>query len=99
MQLWKFLYSQGRSSIYLLGVLLCRLSQLLHVKSVESDSLPGELESSPTSAREAHIKLKALNRATVKMAAQLEALENENKSLQKKLEMVIRCTLFLSGHC
>ena len=62
-----------------------RLKQLIvdHVTPTVSDS--------PRSQREAQVKLKALNRATVKMAAQLEKSEAENERLKLQLEKV--CTL------
>lgn len=43
------------------------------------------MEVTPRSAREAHIKLKALNQATVKMATQIESQEEENKALRKRI--------------
>ncbi len=61
-----------------------RLNQLLCSKENSAD-IPAQ---SPRSGREAHIKLRALNKATVKMVSQLEALEEENKSLKQKLEKV-----------
>ncbi len=46
-----------------------------------------DLVSSQTE-RGAQIKLKALNKATVKMAAQVEGMEHKNFLLTKKLKMV-----------
>ena len=43
---------------------------------------------SSLSEREAQIKLKALNQATVKMATQIEKMEQKNIKLMKKLVIV-----------
>lgn len=45
----------------------------------------GDVLVSPQSAREARIKLKALNQAMVKMAAQMESLEEENRAFKRKI--------------
>ena len=63
-----------------------RLNRLLHKQSVKV--VDGQLAVTPRSGREASVKLSALNKATVKMAAELESLEEENKSLKQKLEKV-----------
>ena len=60
-------------------LLPCRLSSLLSER---------EGGSSGQSGRDAQIKLKALNKATVKMAAQLEELEQQNAQLLSKLQAV-----------
>lgn len=64
------------------------------MNSEETDSVALEFKSSPCSAREAHIKLKALTKASMKMTAQLQSMEEENKTLQKKLE-IVRCVYIL----
>ena len=48
------------------------------------------MEVTPRSSREAHIKLKALNQATVKMATQIESLEEDNRILRKRIGEVMR---------
>ena len=68
--------------------IIFRLNQLLHEQSEEHNSVGGLPKCSPRSGREAHIKLNALNKATVKMAAELESLEEQNKTLKHKLEKV-----------
>ena len=42
----------------------------------------------PCSASEARVKLKALNQATVKMSSHIESLEEDNRALKRKLEVV-----------
>ncbi len=43
---------------------------------------------SSVSTREASIKVKALNQATIKMARKIESLEEENTTLKEKNELV-----------
>jgi len=66
-----------------------RLNRLLHKQSTKV--LDDLLVVTPRSGREASVKLSALNKATVKMAAQLESLEEENESLKQKLDKVRLC--------
>ena len=66
-----------------------RLTQLL------ADHAPPPTSGSPLSHREAQLKLKALNQATVKLASQLEQREAENQRLKQQLEKVlVHCTLY-----
>lgn len=58
---------------------LCRLTQVLSERDRHHSSL---------SERDAQIKLKALNQATVKMATRMEKMEQKNTKLMKKLEIV-----------
>lgn len=60
-----------------------RLTQLL------ADQAAPPAPSSPLSHREAQLKLKALNQATVKLASKLEQREAENKRLKRQLEKVL----------
>ena len=54
------------------------------------DHVTPTVSDSPQSQREAQVKLKALNRATIKMASQLEKSQAENERLKLQLEKV--CT-------
>ena len=58
------------------------------MKQLIADHVTPAVSDSPRSQREAQVKLKALNRATVKMASQLEKSETENKRLKQQLEKV-----------
>jgi hypothetical protein len=57
-----------------------------------ADQAAPPVPGSPLSHREAQLKLKALNQATVKLASQLEQREAENKRLKQQLDKV-QCSL------
>ena len=64
-------------------ILTCRL------RHVQEEGENGEgVAITPRQAREAHIKLKALNQATVKMASHIESLEEENRTLKDNSQEV-----------
>ena len=67
---------------------LSRLNLLIWNQSHEEDGNVS-VNKTPQSAREARIKLKALNQATIRMSSQLESLEEENRNLKKRNEMVL----------
>lgn len=53
-----------------------------------ADQVAPPAPGSPLSLREAQLKLKALNQATVKLASQLEQREAENQRLKQQLDKV-----------